>query len=123
MSVSQTFHTKPSTLLAFLAFGNFVIGMAVFTVIGSISPIAEGLGVSDASAGVVVTVYAFAYALLAPAAAAITGKIARRLVLVVGMTIVCFGTVLSALCTSIPLLALTRVVVASGVAMYFPIAA
>ena len=123
MSVSQTFHTKPGTLLAFLAFGNFVIGMAVFTVIGSISPIAEGLGVSEASAGVVVTVYAFAYALLAPAAAAITGNIARRLVLVAGMALVCFGAVLSALSTSIPVLALTRVVVASGVAMYFPIAA
>jgi predicted MFS family arabinose efflux permease len=123
MSVSQTFHTKPSTLLALLAFGNFVIGMAVFTVIGSISPIAEGLGVSEADVGVAVTVYAFAYALLAPAAAAITGNIARRLVLVAGMIIVCFGTVLSALSTSIPLLALTRVVVASGVAMYFPIAA
>ena len=123
MSVSQTFHTKPGTLLAFLAFGNFVIGMAVFTVIGSISPIAEGLGVSEASAGVVVTVYAFAYVLLAPAAAAITGNIARRLVLVAGMALVCFGAVLSALSTSIPVLALTRVVVASGVAMYFPIAA
>ena len=123
MSVSQTFHTKPRTLLLFLAFGNFVIGMAVFTVIGSISPIAEGLGVSEASAGVVVTVYAFAYALLAPAAAAITGNIARRKVLVMGMIVVCFGAAISALCTSISQLALARVVVASGVAMYFPIAA
>jgi predicted MFS family arabinose efflux permease len=123
MSVSRMIQSKPSALLTFLAFGNFIIGMAVFTVIGSISPIAQGLGVSEASAGVVVTVYAIAYALLAPVAAAITGNIARRQVLVAGMALVCLGAVLSALSTSIPVLALTRVVVASGVALYFPMAA
>ncbi len=123
MNSVQAFPAKPATLLWLLAFGNFVVGMAVFTVIGSISPIAEGLGVSEANAGVVVTAYAFSYALLAPAAAAITGNIARRLVLVTGMTIVCLGAILSALSPSIPLLAVTRVVVAAGVAMYFPIAA
>jgi MFS transporter, DHA1 family, inner membrane transport protein len=110
-------------LLLFLAFGNFVIGMGIFTVIGSISPIAEGLGASEADAGVVVTTFALAYALLAPVAAALTGMIARRLVLVAGMSIFCLGAILSALSTSILVLASIRILVALGVAMYMPIAA
>src|SRR5262245_6961663 len=97
----QSQGARTSRLLLFLAFGNFVIGMGIFTVIGSISPIAEGLGVTEADAGVIVTTFALAYALLAPAAAALTGMIARRLVLVAGMSIFCISAILSAFSTSI----------------------
>jgi DHA1 family inner membrane transport protein len=120
---AQSEQARTGRLLLFLAFGNFVIGMGIFTVIGSISPIAEGLGASEADTGVVVTTFALAYALLAPAAAALTGMIARRLVLVAGMSIFCVSAVLSALSTSILMLASIRVLVALGVAMYMPIAA
>jgi len=44
--------------------------MGAFVVIGIVSPIAEGLKASKASAGMVLTGYAFAYALLSPVGAA-----------------------------------------------------
>jgi hypothetical protein len=69
---------KASPLLSLLALGNFVVGMGVFVVIGIVSPIAEGLGISTADAGLVLTAYAIAYALLSPIGAALTGSLPRR---------------------------------------------
>ena len=114
---------REGTLLALLAFGNFIIGMGAFVVIGIVTPIAEGLGVSKASAGIVLTTYAIAYALLSPIGAAITGKLARRTVLVSAMGLFLLGSVASALSSSIAMLAASRIVVALGAAMFTPIAA
>jgi MFS transporter, DHA1 family, inner membrane transport protein len=110
-------------LLALLAFGNFIIGMGAFVVIGIVSPIAEGLGASKASAGMVLTTYAFAYALLSPVGAAVTGNLSRRIVLVSALTLFLAGTIASALSSSIALLAASRIVVALGAALFTPIAA
>ncbi len=63
------------SLLWLLAYGNFVIGMGAFIVIGILTPIAEGLGVTIASAGLIMTVYAAAYAVFSPLVAALTGAI------------------------------------------------
>jgi len=114
---------REGTLLALLAFGNFIIGMGAFVVIGIVTPIAEGLGVSKASAGIVLTTYAIAYALLSPIGAAVTGKLARRTVLVSAMGLFLLGSVGSALSSSIAVLAASRIVVALGAAMFTPIAA
>ncbi len=110
-------------VLAFLAFGNFIVGMGAFVVIGIVSPIAEGLGVSKASAGMVLTAYAFAYAVLSPVTAAITGTVSRRVVLTAALAIFCLGSVLSALSPNLLMLAASRMVVALGAAMFTPVAA
>lgn len=114
---------REGALLALLAFGNFIVGMGAFVVIGIVTPIAEGFGVSKASAGMVLTTYAVAYALLSPIGAAITGNVARRTVLVSALTLFLLGTVASALSSSIAMLAASRIVVALGAAMFTPIAA
>ena len=50
-------------LIGLLSAGNFVIGMGAFVVIGMLSPIADGLGISSSGGpGCVLTVYALAYA-------------------------------------------------------------
>ena len=110
-------------LLLLLAFGNFIIGMGAFVVIGIISPIADGLGVSKASAGMVLTTYAFAYAILSPLVAALTGQVSRRAVLLCATALFLAGNVASALSHTVFMLSASRIVVALGGALFTPIAA
>ena len=112
-----------SPLLSLLALGNFVVGMGVFVVIGIVSPIAEGLGVAKADAGIILTSYAIAYALLSPVGAALTGSLPRRTVLAAALGLFCIGSLLSAVATSLPMLTASRVLVALGAALYTPLSA
>jgi MFS transporter, DHA1 family, inner membrane transport protein len=115
--------SSEGVVLAFLAFGNFIIGMGAFVIVGIVSPIADGLDIAKADAGVVLTTYALAYALLSPITAAITGNLPRRIVLVMALSIFAAGTIVSALSTSLLMLAASRILVALGGSMYGPIAA
>lgn len=114
---------SPGALLVLLALGNFVVGMGAFVIIGIITPMAEGLQVSPASAGLVLTAYAFAYAILSPIAAALTGNLPRRVVLALGLGLFCLGSVISALSPNLIALCASRIIVALGGAMFTPIAA
>jgi len=115
--------SSEGVVLAFLAFGNFIIGMGAFVIVGIISPIADGLGIAKADAGMVMTAYALAYAVLSPITAAVTGTLPRRIVLVMALAIFALGTVVSALSTGLLMLASSRVLVALGGSMFAPIAA
>jgi predicted MFS family arabinose efflux permease len=110
-------------LLSLLALGNFVVGMGVFVVVGIISPIAEGLAVSKPDAGIILTSYAIAYALLSPIGAALTGSLPRRTVLATALGLFCVGSLLSALSTSLLTLTASRLLVAFGAALYTPLSA
>ena len=123
MGVAVTGRSGEGVVLAVLAFGNFIVGMGAFVLVGIVSPIADGLGVSKADAGIVLTTYALAYAVLSPITGALTGTLPRRVVLVAALSIFALGTVLSALSTSLLMLAASRVIVALGGSMYGPIAA
>lgn len=114
---------KTGALLALLSFGNFVIGMGAFVVIGIVSPIAADLGSSKAAVGVVLTVYALAYAVASPIAVAVTGRMARRNLLIGALALFLAGTVASALAQSLWLLSASRVLVALGAALFTPVAA
>ena len=114
---------KASPLLSLLALGNFVVGMGVFVVIGIVSPIAEGLGITKAAARIVLTAYAIAYALLSPIGAALTGSLTRRTVLVAALGLFCVGSLLSAVSTSLLMLTASRLLVAFGAALYTPLSA
>ncbi|WP_151179103.1 MFS transporter [Hypericibacter terrae] len=119
----MTGRSGEGAVLAVLAFGNFIVGMGAFVLVGIVSPIADGLGVSKADAGIVLTTYALAYAVLSPITGALTGTLPRRVVLVTALSIFALGTVLSALSASLLMLAASRVIVALGGSMYGPIAA
>ncbi|HWA42305.1 MAG TPA: MFS transporter [Hypericibacter adhaerens] len=123
VSGSTAGRSGEGVILAFLAFGNFIIGMGAFVIIGIVSPIAEGLGIGKADAGLVLTVYALAYAVLSPVTGALTGTLSRRIVLVASLAIFALGTVLSAISTGLPMLAASRVLVALGGSLYAPAAA
>jgi MFS transporter, DHA1 family, inner membrane transport protein len=110
-------------LFLLLAFGNFVIGMGAFVVVGIVTPIAEGLGIDKSAAGLTLTIYAAAYAIGSPLAVAATGNMARRTVLLLAMALFLAGSALSALSPSLTLLCLSRIIVALGAAIFTPVAA
>lgn len=114
---------RSGPLLNLLALGNFVVGMGAFVVTGVITPIAEGLAVSPADAGLILTAYALAYAVLSPIGAALTGSLPRRTVLAGALALFCAGSAMSALATDLMVLTASRVLVAFGAALYTPLSA
>jgi predicted MFS family arabinose efflux permease len=115
--------TPSSNVLWILAFGNFVIGLGAFVVIGILSPIAEGLNVSIASAGTVMTSYAFTYMIASPVAVALTAGTSRRKVLSAAMLLFLAGTAGSAMAQNLTALVGSRILVAAGAAVFTPVAA
>ncbi|MFJ3811323.1 MFS transporter [Streptomyces sp. NPDC090073] len=105
-----------------LAVGAFAIGTDTFVVAGVLPEVARGLGTSLADAGWVSTLFALTYAVLAPVLGALTGRLERRSVLVVSLTVFAIGNVASALSTGLAALLAARVVTATGAALYVPAA-
>jgi DHA1 family inner membrane transport protein len=110
-------------LIGLLSAGNFAIGVGAFVVIGMLTPIAEGLGMSSGSAGFVLTVYSLAYAIGSPLAVAATGRWTRRRVLLAGMALFGLGSLLSALATTAWPLYAARVLASVGAGLFTPTAA
>lgn len=123
MSVLAPSAHNSGRLLTLLAFGNFIIGMGAFVVIGIVTPIAEDLNASPGSVALILTSYAVAYALLSPIGATLTGTLPRRGVIAGALAIFCAGSMLSALSEAVTWLAASRVLVAFGAALYTPLAA
>lgn len=71
----------PLALLA-LTISAFAIGTTEFVIVGLIPTIAEQLGVTVPSAGLLVTIYALGVAIGAPVLTALTSRIPRKLLLV-----------------------------------------
>jgi DHA1 family inner membrane transport protein len=112
-----------SRLLALLSFGNFVIGMGAFLVIGTLVPIAQGLGLSKSEAGLVMTAYAIAYAIASPVLVALTGTVPRRTILGVGMAIFTLAAIACALAPNAGSLYAARALAAVGAGLFTPSAA
>lgn len=112
-----------AALVATLAAGNFAIGMGAFVVIGVLSPLAADLGMSTAAAGMVMTVYAIAYALMSPLLVSFTGGFDRRAVLVAALSLFLASALLSMLAPNAILLYAARVLGALGAGMFTPVAA
>ncbi len=76
----------PMSLRVFvLALATFATGTGTFIVAGLLGGVAEALSVSVGTAGHLVTVIAVAYAALSPILVAMTGRVARRRLLVAAL--------------------------------------
>ncbi|MBN5284874.1 MFS transporter [Serratia ureilytica] len=84
----------PLALLA-LTISAFAIGTTEFVIVGLIPTIAEQLGVTVPSAGLLVTIYALGVAIGAPALTALTSRIPRKLLLVGLMVLFTLGNLLA----------------------------
>jgi DHA1 family inner membrane transport protein len=110
-------------LLAILSLGNFAIGMGAFVVIGILTPLASNVAMSNAEAGLVLTVYAIAYAVCSPLLVSLTSALPRRMVLVAGLSLFLLAAVLSAVAVSPATLFAARIVAAAGAGIFTPVAA
>lgn len=105
-----------------LAICTFVIGMGAFAVVGMLEPIAEGLNVPVTAAGSLLTVYSISYAISSPILVALTGRIGRRRVLVLGLAVFTLATLASAAVPGMALLYPARIVASAGAGMVTPVA-
>ncbi len=110
-------------LIATLSVSNFVIGMGAFMIIGLLEPLAEGLQISTARAGTVLTTYAVTYAILSPILVSVTGGIGRRRVLAAGLALFGLGCALPVLIPSEVALHISRILAAAGAGLFTPVAA
>jgi DHA1 family inner membrane transport protein len=109
-------------LLYLLALCNLVIGTGAFVLSGILQPLSDALGVSVASAGQAMTVYALATAVLAPLALVFTGRWPRRRAMCCGLVIFVLGNLLCAVATHVGWLFAGRALMGMG-AVFTPLAA
>ncbi|TDD33531.1 MFS transporter [Saccharopolyspora elongata] len=105
-----------------LALGTFAVGTDAFVVAGVLPEISADLQVSIAEAGQLVTVFAIAYAVLAPVMATLTGNWPRRRVLLAALAVFAVGNIATALAPAYGAVLATRVLAAAGASMFTPIA-
>lgn len=103
-----------------LATGTFAVGTDAFVVTGFLPEMARTLDVSPQAAGQSVTVFAVAYAVLAPVLATLTARVPRRVLLVCALVVLGLANIGSALAPSYGVLVVTRVFAAFGAASYTP---
>lgn len=101
-----------------LALGAFAIGIEGFVVASLLPQIAGDTGVTLVEAGYLVVTYAFAYAIGAPVAAALTGSLDRRVVLIGSTLVFVAGALLAALSPTYLLLMAARLLIAVVAGLY-----
>ena len=110
-------------VIPMLAAANFIIGIGAFVVIGALVPITEGLGISAARGGWMMTTYAIAYAILSPVLVSLTGGVGRRRVLAAGLLLFAVSCVVAAMAPSDIVLNAARIVAAAGAGIVTPVGA
>ncbi|MFD1930848.1 MFS transporter [Nonomuraea mangrovi] len=105
-----------------LALGNFSVGTGMFVTAGLVLPIAHDLAISPSAAGQLMTVFALAYAILSPILAALTARLSKKRLLLIGLGVLAAGNALTALVPTFALMLGTRVIAAAGAAMVTPVA-
>lgn len=110
-------------LLLLFAFANFIIGLGAFVVIGVLSPIAGGFGLSKADAGWVMTAYALVYCVASPISVALTGRVDRARLLTANMALFGLGALICAATPVFAGLLAGRAAMALGAGLVTPVAA
>ncbi|UDF32964.1 UNVERIFIED_ORG: MFS transporter (plasmid) [Roseateles sp. XES5] len=113
---------RHSLLLAALTVGAFAIGLDAYVVLGALEAVMRDLAIAPATAGWIVSAYAFCYALFAPLNAWAFRHWSRRNLLILSAVIFSAGNLLAGLAPDLALLIAGRVVSAFGAAMFTPAA-
>ncbi|WP_300003732.1 MFS transporter [uncultured Cedecea sp.] len=110
----------PLALLA-LTISAFAIGTTEFVLVGLIPTIAEQLSISVPSAGLLVSIYALGVAIGAPVLTALTGKLARKQLLIGLMVLFTFGNLLAWLSPNYQTLIIARLLTGLAHGVFFSI--
>ena len=112
----------PVGALFALAFAYFILGTGSLAVVGLVQSMAQALAVSPAAVANLVTVFALAFAVTAPLAQVVLGRLPRRTLLLTGLTIMSIAAAVGALASSYWLLLASRVAAGAGAALVGPMA-
>lgn len=105
-----------------LPLGAFALGTGNFVFVGVLDALARDLGVAVAAAGQLTTVFAVAYALSAPLLVAVSTRLPRRRVMIVGLALFSAACTAMALAPTLGWLLGLRALAAFGAALYMPVA-
>ncbi|PYC68047.1 MFS transporter [Streptomyces tateyamensis] len=103
-----------------LSLGYFVLGTTSLAVVGLGGPIGRALHTAPSGVGLLVSVFALTFALAAPAAPAVLGRLDRRRVLLLGLALLAAGGLAGALAPNEQVLLASRVVGGLGGAVFGP---
>lgn len=106
-----------------LALGGFGIGTTEFVAMGLLPDIAQGFGISEPTAGHVISAYALGVVVGAPLIAAITARMGRRKLLLALMAVFTVGNLASMLAPSYDTLIAARFLAGVPHGAYFGVAA
>lgn len=113
---------SPSLTLLALAISAFAIGSTEFISVGVMPMIVDAFGIQLSTASLTVSVYAAGVMLGAPTLTAITGKIARKRLILLIMLVFILGNLLTASATSFTMLLVGRVVAALSHGIFMTVA-
>jgi len=106
--------------LYWLALGTFAIGTEGFMIAALLTTIAADIRVSVAEAGLLVSIFALAYATSSPVLTALTGRVDRRQLLLASMATFAVLNLAAAMAHSFLALAAARVLLAFAAGVYTP---
>jgi MFS transporter, DHA1 family, inner membrane transport protein len=120
---AETADTRSSPALWVLLIGNFIIGTGILLPAGLLNDLSRDLGISPATAGLMMLVGGVVVGVCAPLVAALTSRIDRRVLLTFALALYAVGHAAQALMPSfMPLLALRAITVLAA-AIFTPQAA
>ena len=106
-----------------LALGGFAIGTTEFVAMGLLPDIASSLGITEPTAGHVISAYAMGVVIGAPVIAALAARVPRKALLLALMAVFTLGNLASVLAPSYGTLMIARFVAGLPHGAYFGIAA
>lgn len=106
--------------VSILAVGTFAIGTDAFVVTGFLPDMAQSLNVPTSAAGQSLTAFAITYAILAPLLTSLTARMPRRTLLVSALVLLGLSNVLTALSPNLTVLIVSRILAATGAAVFTP---
>ncbi|MEV6904484.1 MFS transporter [Amycolatopsis sp. NPDC051372] len=104
--------------LLVLALGTFAVGTDGFVIAGILPEISRSLHTNAAATGLLVTMFAFTYAVSSPIIAATTAHWPRKRLLIAGLLILAVGNVLTAALPLYGLVLASRVIAGLGAGMF-----
>jgi predicted MFS family arabinose efflux permease len=112
--------TRRPAALYWLALGTFAIGTEGFMIAALLTMIAADVRVSVAQAGLLVSIFALAYATSSPVLTALTGRMDRRRLLIASMSLFAMLNMAAAMTHSFLALAAARVLLAFAAGLFTP---
>lgn len=113
-------YIMPLALLA-LTISAFAIGTTEFVIVGLVPTIAEQMGISLPSAGLLVSIYALGVAIGAPVLTALTAKLPRKQLLILLMALFTVGNLLAWLAPGYNTLVVARLLTGLAHGVFFSI--